>query len=366
MSILFLGTEDNINEQDLCLMQALAKEETPFMYACSQNSSMVNALSSLDILVWEMPTSGWERFMVLKKIIKQKEISYVHVLDENAFNFAKKLKTFGRLKFKILAGHHGLINLNGSRSQIANTSFSIKAIFSKKITKLFVSSPSLYAFLQKFDSVQAHVTFLPFVPNKMIFDQKSFQCLAIPNPNERFIFLVDTEYEKDSGFDVLFQAIENLKNLAKNYSFEIRVLGQGSKLDEIMEKAESLDVLSLFSFFTNCDKSVFYASSHALICPAIDNEGNFHSIIRGWQANLPIISSDLSAYTKILLSGQGSQSAMIYPKDSPEVLAKSLLQIMQDEELRNNLVETGKKMLVDYDLSLLHKNYMQAVNRLAL
>ncbi len=356
MPILFLGTEDLLHEQDILLMQALSSQPENILYSCPQNANTALLANSLQIPYWEQPSSSIERFISLGRIIKEQNIKYVHILDAKALTLAKKIKFYYKQEFKILATHHSDVDLEMKRRALCSSSYAINGLFSQKIFRLMASSHALLDNLEQFETIKHRIKYLPYTVSDLA-KHGANQFLKKPKPNEQFIFLMDISSVKQCGLHILSRALELIKTELQSLNFEIRVCTHNLEIEELIRELEASEQLDFFAFFNNWDTKLFYTSSHAMLCPATGNEGNYKSIIRSWNYDLPIISSDLPAHTKILLSGQQNQAALIYPKDSAEVLAKYMIELIKDEKLRQDLVLTGKTMLNQYSMEILREKY---------
>ncbi len=379
MPILFLSCDDILCEQDLLLMRSLTHSshaQDALLYACPMDSPLVGMANSLQIPFWEMPKSPWERWLVLRQRMAKGDISYIHALDAKAYSVAKRALIGFRSKVSLVASWHDKLDLELSRYQMAKNSFAVKAYFKSKITHLFVSSPALSQYLQNLRK-RSSVHYLPFSisaeQESSVLTSGAENILQVQktSPKARFVFLMHNDLEQEFGFDVLLEALQQLKQSvdekkqqAENIpEFEVRICGQGSLFEKIIQKATELGVEDKLAILGGFDPLMLYESSHALLCLSTDKEGSFQSIIRAWKYRLPILASDLPAHTRILLSGQGDQSALIYPKESADVLAESMLQVLQDASLRARLIKTGKNMLQKHDYTLLADKYLHALGK---
>ncbi len=367
MSILFLSSENKIHEQEQLLMQSLLKNSQTFLYACPENSSLACMANSNNIPFIEIPTTSLGQFFAVRRCIKNNRVHSIHVLDQSALKLARYIKMITKSSIKIIASVHDRIDIDAPKLYSEPHAFPIRALLAKKISVLFVSSPELFNALQKQDQRTAALSLLPYsIKLEDAFPENSTNTLIKPDPKERFIFLVDTLLESPCGVDLLLEALPYFKEHLKtdDPTAEFHICGVGSLFHELIEKAQELNVDSMFAFLGANDKNVFYKHAHALICPAISGEGDYRSILNGWKASLPVISSDLSVHTKLVLSGKSNQSALIFPRDSAEVLAQCMLQLLREQSVREELVATGKTMISISRYEELEAKYMKQLRKI--
>lgn len=349
MSVLFLSSENVINEQEKLLMESLLKNSYTLLYACPDNSFLIEMAASHDIPFMKIPKSLFLQFFALRAYLKKTRTTTIHVLDNSAFRLAKYLKMSMRQSLKIVMSHHEPTEIASSEPFSSPNAYAIQAILAKKAHLLIISSPELFNTLKNEELAPNSLGLVPYSVNlEDIFPKETLvQNLSKTDPNVRFAFFLDTSLEAYSGIELLFDALVLLKEHLTNEDpvIEVHICGTGSLIGELIDRAHELDIAPMLAFFGDNDSQIFYKNSHALICPAIDGEGDYRAIINGWRASIPAIVSDLSVHTKLVLSGRSNQSALIYPRDSAEALAQCMLQLIRNESVRAGICSTGKTML---------------------
>ena len=349
MSILFLNSENKINEQEKLLMQSLLNNSKSLIYACPENSSLAIMANSANIPFIEVPISFGLQLFSLRKYIKKNSITTIHVLDQKAFRIARYIKMTLGQSINIIVSHHDPIDCDDPKAFKAPSAYAIQAFLDRKVQKLFVSSFELYNVLQSKRSQKSNIGFLPYaIDMGDVFPVESpSQRIIKHDPDKRFVFIIDTELEKNSGLELLFEALVELKEqMTENDPvIEIHICGSGSLFQELIDKASELNVASGVAFLGSNDTHVFYKNAHAIICPASSGEGNYRSILNGWRASLPVICSDISVHTKLVVSGRSNQSALMFPRDSAQTLAQCMLEVIRNKSEYASLIATGKNML---------------------
>lgn len=446
MSVLFLSSENFISEQDMLLLLSFAKTPDPFVYACPEGSWVASVAQHNSIVTLELPPSFWKQFFTLRLYLKRlgkQESVQIHVFDAKAYRLAKWLRRASKTPVIIVASFHEPLRLSQSplfshskedtKAKTENTPkrrvFSplrpldidntdiLREFLAKKIKCLFVSSPELYRVLENQNIPYNSISLLTYAHNKHepnfmsqafehfhSFEQNrtlSSACsmnLEKYDLKERFIFLIDTELEEESGIHILLQALaiikekhikaarlnnDNLmqanltpehktkdnKNDAKNQNalprhIQVHICGTGSKFDDFVQEAKDLQIDDMLAFFGDFNAHLLYKNAHALICPATSGEGNFRCISKAFFESLPVISSDISPHTKIILTGKTQRCSLIFPRDNAETLATCMIHIMTDMPLREELIREGHEVLskIDYsDLATMYQNVIKKI-----
>lgn len=416
MSVLFLSSENFISEQDMLLLLSFAKTSEPFVYVCPEGSWIASIAQHNSIATLELPQFFWKQFFTLRlylRRIQKNEKVIIHVFDAKALKLAKWLCRSMRSSITLVASFHEPLRLSKAQPfsipkddvQNHDESFQKKHVFSplraknidntliireylaKKIKCLYVSSPELHRVLETHNMPYNSLALLPYAYHT---EEQDFMCQGFENFNaldessksisslsmtlenydikNRFIFLIDTDMEEESGLQVLLQALVIIKEKivqaqsdkeASTDSHEVSLLpkhvqvhicGTGAKFDEFVQEAIDLQIEDMLAFFGDFDASLLYKKAHALICPATSGEGNFRCIIKAFIESLPVVSSDISPHTKIVLTGKTQRCALIFPRDNAQTLANCMLHVMTDMPLRQELIQEGHEVLskIDY------------------
>lgn len=348
MSVLFFSSDNNINEQEKLLMQSLLKNSYPLIYACPENSPLATMANSSNIPFIEIPKSSIAQYSRVRSYLKKHKVTTIHALDKNAFKIARYLKMTLKQPLDLAVSHHTPIDYNAPNLFKDSSTYAIQAFLSKKAQILFVSSFELFNTLQSKKGPNSKLEFLPYaIDMDEVFPLETTpQYLIKHDPSKRFIFLIDTLLEKDKGFELLFEALSDFKQRLTEDDpiVEVHICGSGSLFNEFIDKIHELDIASMLAFFGNNDTQIFYKNSHAMICPSSAGEGDYRTILNGWRASLPVICSDISAHTKLVVSGRSKQSALMFPRDCAQTLTQCMLEVIRNKAEYNSLIATGKNM----------------------
>lgn len=363
MTLLFLSDNDTLHEQNLLLLRACVQDSKNILYACPTQSSNAEIASSYGIPLLTIPKNNISKYFRLRSIIKKNHIKLVHVFDKPSLKLALLLqKTF--CPIQIIMSHHDRVIFNSTPPFQAPQDYAIRAFLQNKLLLLFVSSAELYTHLQTLEN-STRLRLLPYCIDFETTNQQNTSHIISHNLNNRFIFLVNTPLVPQSGLNILIEAFSLLpKELDKNEPIvELHILGSGSEFDNLLDLAHELNVQDTIAFLGVQDPMAFTATSHAIICPAIGDDGDYVMILHAWRYHLPLIASDLSVHTKMAITGSNTQAALIYSRTSPESLAKCMATMVSDKTYRDNVTGMGAKMVHNFEMPVLEKEYTRFTNK---
>lgn len=135
------------------------------------------------------------------------------------------------------------------------------------------------------------------------------------------------------------------------------------KYDTLLEKLETYkhrkDVIML-DYLEESELAAIMGSAYALVFPSYF-EGFGVPIIEAMQCEIPVITSNTSSMPEI-----GGDAALYGDPDNADSIAKQMIQLYKDENLRNSLIEKGKiqaaKFSWDITADLFWESMLQAVN----
>lgn len=149
--------------------------------------------------------------------------------------------------------------------------------------------------------------------------------------------------------DKIIQAFALLKDEYKN-DLQLVIMGaRGNKLlvqkiKEIIKKNKlQKQVILIKDFISNEEKSILIQGSLLLIFIS-SYEGFGLPILEGLEAHVPVIASDIPIFKEI------ANNAIYYIKNPSDLnsIASGIKKILQNKELKNKLIEKGKKIVKKY------------------
>lgn len=157
--------------------------------------------------------------------------------------------------------------------------------------------------------------------------------------NKRFKFLFVGRLEEQKGIIYLLQAA----SLLKGRDFEVNIVGDGSQAGHLKNTAKESGLSHAVNFLGKLDDQELqdeYIYSDAFVLPSIW-EGIPLSILEAMAAGLPVIAADVGGITT--LCTDRVTGLIVKPRDSA-ALAQAMLEVMENEELREKLARGGRDL----------------------
>ena len=144
--------------------------------------------------------------------------------------------------------------------------------------------------------------------------------------------------------------LESIKYIKEFSSKKIRafIVGDGENMDLLKAKATELNIdfvdtrenkskatLSFTSWIKDVD--IVNAGMDVIALTSL-NEGTPVSLIEAQASNKPIVSTKVGGIENVVLP---NKTALLSPKNDTLAFAKNLLQLIENDALRNKLTETG-------------------------
>jgi glycosyltransferase-like protein len=136
--------------------------------------------------------------------------------------------------------------------------------------------------------------------------------------------------------------------------------------DRVLARARELGVevgsdLVVLGTIADDDLTSWYHAAGAFVFPSV-KEGWGLAVLEALAAGLPVIATDIPVFREYLVQ---DESARLVPPGEPEPLAKALISIIEDEELRERLRAAGPRVASGFTWDASAREH-QAVYRAAL
>jgi len=162
-----------------------------------------------------------------------------------------------------------------------------------------------------------------------------------------FLFVGALGYRK--GIHLALEALAELKEKYPHLYFTI--VGSGSYGDQLKQKVRELDLEDSVKFIpwvANEDLPHIYNSADVFLYPSIPHEGweeQFgYSIAEASLCGLPAISTKSGSIDEVLVDGK--TGIMVTPNNKEE-LKLAMEKLINDQELRKQLGENGRKYIAE-------------------
>ncbi|MBT5162735.1 MAG: glycosyltransferase family 4 protein, partial [Lentimicrobiaceae bacterium] len=172
----------------------------------------------------------------------------------------------------------------------------------------------------------------------------------MPNP-EFFTLLYAGGINLHRGLQYVIMGLKHLKNTTPKV--RLQILGDGSYLPTLrkLAKDEGVEEIVEFTGWKPYKEMINYVGkADVCLIPHVKNDHTNstipHKIFQYMYAGKPIIASDCLPIKRIINT---TKSGLIYEYNNPKEFAKAVSSIISDEDLKLNLINSGKnKVLKDY------------------
>jgi glycosyltransferase involved in cell wall biosynthesis len=150
-------------------------------------------------------------------------------------------------------------------------------------------------------------------------------------PGKKVIFSAGRLAEQ-KGFIYLLQAALRIKEKRNDIVFVIA--GKGKLEHELKTEAERLDIEDIVKFtgyVENIDR--YIKGSAVFLLPSL-YEGMSNAVMEAMALCKPVIATDVNGARELIVDGE---SGLIIPPKDPDAIARSVLDLLEDEEKRNKL-----------------------------
>ena len=147
------------------------------------------------------------------------------------------------------------------------------------------------------------------------------------------------------GHDLLFKAFAHARNDLAGW--RIAILGDGPDREGLAELAKELGIAQLIDWHGHvADPYPYYRAAKICIVPS-RYEGMPNALLEAMSCGLPAIVSDASPGLLELISHE--RNGLIFTSDDSDALARALLRLAKNGELRSQLGAAAKETAAAYD-----------------
>lgn len=180
-----------------------------------------------------------------------------------------------------------------------------------------------------------------------------------PRPGKSVLFLGRFD-EPRKGMAVLLGA---LPALVKRFpDIEILIVGRGDE-DELREDAGKLaEHLRFLGQVDDREKASAMRSADVYCAPNIGGESFGIVLVEAMAARTAVVASDLDAFRRVLVNGEAGR---LVPVDDADALAAGLIEVLQDDALRERYVAAATEAVRRYDWSVVERQIMRVYETVA-
>lgn len=278
----------------------------------------------------------------LKRLCKELSIDVIHThfLRENYISILSKL--LGN-KVRIINTRHMLFE--NSKSVIMTNKF-----FTKFNDSLIAVSSSVKDQLIEDEGINKNKVKLIYTGIDLDEWNKSIPLTfrdEFKIPKDEILITTIARFSKEKGHEFLIDSIKYFKDYIKmqnlDLPFKFVLVGEGELLDNIIDKAKSLQI-SKDIIFTGYRRDIenILKSSDIFVLPS-NNEAFGLSIIEAMAAGLPVITTDSGGTREII--NKSLNNGILIEYGDKQKLAEGLVSLLQDTKLREQYITNGYKVL---------------------
>lgn len=178
-------------------------------------------------------------------------------------------------------------------------------------------------------------------------------------PNKFILYLGTLEPRKN--IIGIIKAFEKLNSKAETQNLKLVLAGPKGWLYQdiykIAKESPASDKIQFINYIDNEDKFTLYSLAELFVFPSF-YEGFGFPPLEAMSAGTPVVASLSSAVGEIL----GNSALLVDPYNINE-LTSAMEQILTDEELKNKLIENGKKLAQKYSWERCGEEVLRIINR---
>lgn len=285
----------------------------------------------------------WE----LKKNIKTNNIDIIHTYLLKSQIFAWLIKLLFFPKIKIITHEHGVVLLNDKWY------YKLFLKLSAKHTNLFIAASLAVkkALLHKGNIPSKKITILY---NYIIF--KNFQPTEIKKLPNKVRLGYAGRLNPEKGCIHLINAIPKVKA-----NVEVKIAGTGPEENALIRTINELKIGEKIAFLGYVENMHnFYSQIDVLVIPS-EFEAFGLIAIEAQSMGIPVIAADIPGLNEVVLN---NINGITFEKKNPNDLAKKIDELIQNQNLREQLINNGFKNATQFNIESYHKKLNQAYKTL--
>lgn len=163
-------------------------------------------------------------------------------------------------------------------------------------------------------------------------------------PQEAWVVFSLGRFVPKKGFTDLLSAFARLPRSIKGRPVILVVAGDGPHRDHVQRQSDSLRLGPHVRFVGWQDEPApFYALSDVFVCPS-RHEPLGNVILEAWSHGVPVVSTETLGAVELVNPGE---NGILTPVSDPVAMARAIQNILEDEGLRRELGEAGRKMVTE-------------------
>lgn len=181
--------------------------------------------------------------------------------------------------------------------------------------------------------------------------------------NKKFIVAIIARLDYQKGIDILVEVVQKI--IEKRQDIQFIVVGDGNLRDKVKDWAEKAGIQEYLTFEGHSDKPYLYLLSADLFLLTSRWEALPITIAEAFQAGLPVVASNTGGVKELVSPDVGFVEEV---GDIP-ALSKSILQIFDNDELRQHMSQQALKLSneerfsIPYMHDIYERTYLEVLGR---
>jgi len=220
--------------------------------------------------------------------------------------------------------------------------------FKKILTYNFSKADVLLSTSHSMAKEAAKFTSKPFLITPFGID---LQLFSPNNMTKNKIFTIGTikTLEKKYGIDLLIQAFCSLKKMLPTINLKLRIVGEGSLKEDLIQQADQLGLGKDCEFVGAVPyEQVPHELEKLDVCLCLSRSESFGvAAIEASAMELPVIVSDAGGLPEVI---DHENTGFVIANGNPDLAAEAILKLYKDEELRRKMGKAGRiKVQEEFD-----------------
>lgn len=180
-----------------------------------------------------------------------------------------------------------------------------------------------------------------------------------PRPGKTVLFLGRYD-EPRKGMAVLLEALPRV--VERFPDLQVLIVGHGDQ-DELRAQAPELaQRMRFLGLVDDAGKASAMRSADVYCAPNIGGESFGIVLVEAMAAGTPVVASDLDAFRRVLCDGEAGR---LVPVGDPAGLAAGLIEMLENDALRERYVAAGSAAVARYDWSVVASQIMRVYETVA-
>jgi L-malate glycosyltransferase len=161
---------------------------------------------------------------------------------------------------------------------------------------------------------------------------------------------------EQKGLDVLLKAVRQLMQYDPAYEVCLDIVGDGPLWDPLCNLAKQLGIRCQVQFLGQIEQVLEHLYEADIFVLPSRAEGLSNALLEAMACGLPVVVSDVPGNVDVVTNGE---NGLLFTADSPDSLAQSLVVLLSQPQLRQNMGTTAQQHVTErYSMSSVADRYI--------